>query len=146
MPSNASERQRPSAFYLDCGDDPMFGEPSLYIPGTVSEVLFAEGVMAHLSERVGLDPGLKRREGHVVPVDRLRYLALACRDLADGYNDPNATYEGPTFRFIRQTGTQTTESTVVAAATGAELRAALQQLGDLADKAARQGVAILVDL
>ena len=146
MPSNASEMQRPAAFYLDSGDDPMFGEPSLYIPGNVSEVLFAEGVMALLSERAGLDPGLKRTEGHVVPVDRLRHLALACRDLADGYNDPDATYEGPRFRFVRQTGTQSIESAVVATATGAELRAALAQLGDLADKAARQGLALLVDL
>lgn len=138
--------QRPAAFYLNSGDDPMFAEPNLYIPGNVAEVLFAEGVMADLSERVGLDPGLKRREGHLVHVDRLRDLASACRDLADRYNDPDATYEGPTFRVIRQTGSHRSESTVVAAASGAEIRTALVQMVDLADQAVRQAVAILIDL
>src|SRR6266702_3086182 len=75
MPSDASAMQRPAVFYLNSGEDPMFGEPTLTIAGNVAEVLFAEGVMAELSERLGLTPGFKQHEGHVVPADRLGRLA-----------------------------------------------------------------------
>jgi len=138
--------QRPAAFYLNSGEDPMFGEPALTIAGNVAEVLFAKGVMAELSERLSLKPEFKQHEGHVVPADRLGRLASVCRDLADRYDDADAIYEGPTFRIRRQTGGKRIDSTVVAAASGAEIRAALTQLGNLASEGASQGVAVLADL
>jgi len=64
--------------------------------------------------------------------------------LWDRYAD--AIYKGPTFRIRRQVGGQRIESTVVAAASGAEIRTALTQLGNLALEAASQGVAVLAYL
>ena len=101
--------------------------------------------MAELSQRLGLEPGFKQREGHVIPVESLGRLASVCRELADRY-DADAVYEGPTFSIRRQTGSRRTESTVVAAASGAEIRNALSGLGDLADEAANRRVAVLADL
>jgi hypothetical protein len=138
--------QRPAAFYLNSGEDPMFGEPTLTIAGNVAEVLFAQGVMAELSERLRLKPGFKQHEGHVVPADCLGRLASVCRDVADRYDDADAMYEGPTFRMKRQSGGKRFESTVVAAASGAEIHTALTQLGNLAHEGASQGVAVLADL
>lgn len=124
----------------------MFGAPSLHIAGNVAEVLFSEGVMAELNERVGLEPGFKQRQGYVVPLDRLESLDAVCRELANRYDDADATYEGRTFILKKQTGANYKESTVVAAASGAELRTGLEGLRDLANRAANLGVAILADL
>ena len=59
MPTDASELQRPAVFYLNSGNDPMFGAPNLRIEGNVVEVLFVQGVMAELSERLALEPGFQ---------------------------------------------------------------------------------------
>ena len=135
-----------AAFYLKAGTDPIFGDPDLSVAGNIAEVLFAEGLFSEISSRLGLTPGFTQHLGNVVPVNLLGVLAAVCRELGKRYSDPDARYEAKTVNIVRQRGDRREESVLVISATGMEVRAALTDLAQLADEAARQRVEILAVL
>lgn len=136
----------PAAFYLNIGDDPMYGEPTLSLPGNVVEVLFAEGAFDEINAGLGLVPGFDQYQGLIVPVGSLGDLSHVSRRLAARYSDPAATHEPGRVNISRHLGERVEHSTIPISASGRELRVALDGIADLADEAARQGVEILADL
>ena len=117
---------RVQAIYL-MGDD----RPVLTLRPAPVAVLFEEGGWAYLNDRAGAL--MDEYEEDEIPVARLARLATACRTLADRYSDDDAAHES-----VRG------NSPLVAS--GREVKEALLDIAELADRAQALGKGLWVAL